>query len=281
MVTGARTALTVDLSGLRVAITAGANGIGKVLADGFAACGASVFVSDIDAAALAGCGHPGVVADAGDVAALERFMDAALAHHGGLDVLVNNAGIAGPTKRVEDVTPEELDATPRIDLAAMFHCARRAVPALRASGGGSIINLSSAAGRFGFPMRSPYAAAKWGVVGLTKTLAIELGPDGIIRDVGSEARIEFGAPTRVAYAPRRASLWIADSSLDRLVALRIRTDTVARAPVRRVAYVSCDPASFARDVKVLVEHGFTLTRITPVDQFRWSPHVEVVGAMER
>ena len=59
-----------------------------------------------------------------------------------------------------------------------------------------------------------------------------VGPDGIIRDVGSEARIEFGAPTRVAYAPRRASLWIADSSLDRLVALRIHADAVARAPVR-------------------------------------------------
>ena len=179
MVTGARSALTVDLSGLRVAITAGANGIGRVMADCFVACGAEVFVSDIDAAALAGCGHPGMVADAGDVSAIERFMDAALAHHGGLDVLVNNAGIAGPTKRIEDVTAEELDATLRVDLAAMFHCARRAVPALRAAGGGSIVNLSSAAGRFGFPLRSPYAAAKWGVVGFTKTLAIELGPDGI------------------------------------------------------------------------------------------------------
>lgn len=62
---------------------------------------------------------------------------------------------------------------------------------------------------------------------------------------------------------------------------RLQAEQIARAPVRRLAYVSCDPASFARDVKVLVEHGFTLTRITPVDQFRWSPHVEVVGAMER
>jgi NAD(P)-dependent dehydrogenase (short-subunit alcohol dehydrogenase family) len=77
------------------------------------------------------------------------------------------------------VTPAELDATLQIDLAAMFHTARRAIPALRASGGGSIINLSSAAGRFGFQLRSPYAAAKWGVIGFTKTLAIELGPDGI------------------------------------------------------------------------------------------------------
>lgn len=179
MITGARLPLTVDLSGLRVAISAGAGGIGRVMADSFAACGAAVFVSDIDEAALAGCGHAGLRADAGVVADMEAFVDAAIAHHGGLDVLVNNAGIAGPTARVEDVKPEELDATLRIDLAAMFHCARRAIPALRAAGGGAIVNLSSAAGRFGFPLRSPYAAAKWGVVGFTKSLAIELGPDGI------------------------------------------------------------------------------------------------------
>jgi NAD(P)-dependent dehydrogenase (short-subunit alcohol dehydrogenase family) len=179
MVTGARTPLTVDLSGYRVAITAGANGIGKVMADSFAACGASVVVSDVDEAALAACGHPTVRADAGDSAQCESFIDAAIARLGGLDVLVNNAGIAGPTARVEDVTPEALDATLRIDLASMFHCARRAIPHLRAAGGGAIINLSSAAGRFGFPLRAPYSAAKWGVIGFTKSLSIELGPHGI------------------------------------------------------------------------------------------------------
>jgi 23S rRNA (uracil1939-C5)-methyltransferase len=62
---------------------------------------------------------------------------------------------------------------------------------------------------------------------------------------------------------------------------RQQAEQIARAPIRKLAYVSCDPASFARDVKILIEHGFTLTRITPVDQFRWSPHVEVVGALER
>ncbi len=62
---------------------------------------------------------------------------------------------------------------------------------------------------------------------------------------------------------------------------RLQAEQIARAPVRKLAYVSCDPASFARDLKVLVEHGFTVTRITPVDQFRWSPHVELVGALER
>ncbi len=176
---GALIPVPLDLSALRVAITAGAGGIGRVMADSFAACGAHVFVSDVDEAALAACGHQGVRADAGRAADLEAFMDAALSALGGLDVLVNNAGIAGPTAPVEDVTPADLDATLQTDLASMFHCARRAVPALRQSGGGSIVNLSSAAGKFGFPLRSPYSAAKWGVVGFTRTLAMELGPDNI------------------------------------------------------------------------------------------------------
>ncbi len=176
---GSTAPLTVRLDGLRVAITAGAAGIGRVMADSFAACGARVFLCDVDAEALAACPHPAVAADVESAEGCDAFMDAALGHLGGLDVLLNNAGIAGPTARVEDVAPEALSRTLKIDLEAMFHCARRAVPALREAGGGSIVNLSSAAGRFGFPLRSPYAAAKWGVVGFTKSLAVELGSDRI------------------------------------------------------------------------------------------------------
>ncbi len=179
MIQGAQASLPLDLTGLRVAITAGAGGIGRVMADSFSQCGAHPFVSDVDDAALIACGHPGMRADAGRVEDLDCFIDAAAQRLGGLDVLVNNAGIAGPTKPVEDVTPSELDAVLQTDLASMFHCARRAIPLLRASGGGSIVNLSSAAGKFGFPLRSPYSAAKWGVIGFTRTLATELGPDGI------------------------------------------------------------------------------------------------------
>lgn len=178
-VTGARTSLPVDMTGRRVAISAGANGIGRVIADCFVERGAAVFVADIDEAALADCGHPGMRADAASVAQMEDFIDTAVARLGGLDILINNAGIAGPTARIEDIAPAELDATLRIDLAAMFHCTRRAVPALREAGGGSIVNMSSSAGRLGFARRTPYAAAKWGVVGLTKSLSIELGPDAI------------------------------------------------------------------------------------------------------
>ena len=102
-----------------------------------------------------------------------------IAQLGGLDVLVNNAGIAGPTARCEDIELADWERTFAVNLAGQFLCAKLAIPHLRKSRNASIINLSSAAGRFGFPLRTPYAASKWGVIGFTKSLSIELGGDGI------------------------------------------------------------------------------------------------------
>ena len=98
---------------------------------------------------------------------------------GGLDVLVNNAGIAGPTAAIEDIDPADWRRCIDIDLTGQFLCARRAVPMLKAAGGGVMVNMSSAAGRFGYAFRTPYSAAKWGVIGLTESLAKELGPHNI------------------------------------------------------------------------------------------------------
>ena len=179
MIKGASDPLPIKLPGLRVVITGAAGGIGRAMADSFACCGARVFISDIDAAAIKASGHAGAVADSGSVAALESFMDQAIEALGGIDVLVNNAGIAGPTKRIEDIAPEEVERTLRTNLDGQFHCARRAIPELRKSLQASIINVSSAAGKYGLALRSPYSASKWGVIGLTKTLALELGPEGI------------------------------------------------------------------------------------------------------
>ena len=103
----------------------------------------------------------------------------ALAALKGLDVLVNNAGIAGPTGKVDEIAPEEWDRCLAVDITGQFNCTRLAVPHLRKSRNASIVNLSSAAGRLGFPLRTPYSAAKWAVVGFTKSLAAELGPEGI------------------------------------------------------------------------------------------------------
>ncbi|MGZ9031075.1 MAG: SDR family oxidoreductase [Burkholderiaceae bacterium] len=176
--------MDLGLAGLRVMISAGAAGIGLELARAFIREGARVHLCDVDAAALAALGNSdpelgtsrGDVADRSDVA---RFFDEALARLGGLDCLINNAGIAGPTGRVEEIDPAAWDRCLAIDLTGQFNCVRLAVPLLRQSRNASIINVSSLAGRLGFPMRTPYAAAKWGVIGLTRSLAMELGPDGI------------------------------------------------------------------------------------------------------
>jgi NAD(P)-dependent dehydrogenase (short-subunit alcohol dehydrogenase family) len=170
--------------GLRVLITAGAGGIGRVMARTFSEHGAKVHICDVDEKALASTRKqlPAVSQTLADVARLEdveHLFAEVKKSLGGLDVLINNAGITGPTARVEDISILEWDRTIAIDLNGMFYCTRRAVPLLKASGGGSIINLSSIAGRLGFPLRTPYSAAKWAVVGFTKSLAIELGPSNI------------------------------------------------------------------------------------------------------
>jgi NAD(P)-dependent dehydrogenase (short-subunit alcohol dehydrogenase family) len=169
---------------LRVLVTAGAAGIGKAFAETFADAGAKVFICDVDQAALDAfrTARPEIgscIADVADPQAVDTLFDAATAFLSGLDVLINNAGVAGPTAPVEAIDIAEWNRTIAVDLNGMFYCTRRAVPLLKAAGGGSIINLSSVAGRLGYPLRTPYAAAKWGVVGFTKSLAIELGPANI------------------------------------------------------------------------------------------------------
>lgn len=173
--------MKLELDGARVIVTAGAQGIGRAIVEAYLAEGARVATCDIDETALATL--PSEVfrkpADMGDEDQIAAFMRDAQAHLGGLDVLVNNAGIAGPTSPVEDIDPADWNACLNICLTSQFHCVRHAVVALRQSKNASVINLSSLAGRVGFAMRTPYAAAKWGVIGLTKSLAIELGCDGI------------------------------------------------------------------------------------------------------
>jgi NAD(P)-dependent dehydrogenase (short-subunit alcohol dehydrogenase family) len=116
------------------------------------------------------------ITDTAAVAGMFEDLDGAL---GGLDVLVNNAGIAGPTAPVDELAREDWDAVLAVNLSATFDVTRRAIPRLKASPAGSIIVMSSLAGRFGYPNRVAYATTKWGLVGFTKTLALELGPFGI------------------------------------------------------------------------------------------------------
>lgn len=168
----------------RVLVTAGASGIGREIARAFAANGGSVFVCDIDAKALTAIAAeiPGVKTGFCDVskrADVERMVTDCVHALGGLDVLVNNAGIAGPTAPVEELDPDEWEKVMQVDLTGTFNVTRLSIPHLKKSSAGVIINMSSVAGRFGYANRSPYSTAKWGLIGFTKTLSIELGSFGI------------------------------------------------------------------------------------------------------
>ena len=168
----------------RVLVTAGASGIGRAIADLFLDQGAQVHICDVSDTFLADfrSTHPKAGCTKADVSSdseVKHLFDEIEKSLGGLDILVNNAGIAGPTGGVDEISSEEWRRTLDICLTGQYLCAHHAVPMLKQAGGGAIINLSSAAGRFGYAFRSPYAAAKWGVIGFTQSLAKELGPENI------------------------------------------------------------------------------------------------------
>jgi NAD(P)-dependent dehydrogenase (short-subunit alcohol dehydrogenase family) len=169
--------------GLRVLVTAGGSGLGRAIAEAFRDAGARVAICDLDQPALdcfaANRDGLAVRADVSDPEAVDRLFDRIDNAFRGLDVLVNNAGIAGPTGPIDTLEIEDIRRTLDVDVMGQFLTIRRAAPLLRASGSGAIINISSVAGRLGYAMRTPYAVSKWGIVGLTASLAKEMGPDGI------------------------------------------------------------------------------------------------------
>lgn len=173
-----------DIQGLRVLVTAGANGIGREIARAFIGEGASVHVCDVDKRELTELARtdPKITSSLADVAdrvQVTRLFDEALMRLGGLDTLVNNAGISGPTGPVEEIAPEDWDRCLAINITGQFNCARLAVPHLRQSNNPSMVNISSVAGRLGYALRTPYSSSKWAVIGFTKSLSVELGKAGI------------------------------------------------------------------------------------------------------
>lgn len=173
-----------SLLGQRVLITAGAGGIGLQTARGFLEAGSKVMVCDVDESALKIVHEqfPNIravradVCSEADVISLFSEIDR---EFGGLDILINNAGVAGPTAPIEEVQLHDLLKTLHVNVVGQFLCAKHAVPRLRKGRSPAIVNLSSAAGNLGMPRRSVYSSSKWAVIGLTKSLAIELGGDGI------------------------------------------------------------------------------------------------------
>jgi NAD(P)-dependent dehydrogenase (short-subunit alcohol dehydrogenase family) len=170
--------------GLRVLVTAGASGIGASIAAAFAETGADIHICDIDAVALAefqqrfpSC--QATHADVADSAQVASLFEVQRTRFKGLDVLINCAGIAGPTAGVDQITEGEWKRTIDVNLNGQYRCLHHAVPLLRASHNANIVCISSIAGRLGIPWRTPYVATKWAIVGMAKALAVELGPDNI------------------------------------------------------------------------------------------------------
>jgi len=199
-----------SLAGKRVLVTAGANGIGLAITRGFIQSGAKVLICDVDEASLKRVQQdlPGVmttVADVADEQSVEQLFAQVDAQLGGLDVMINNAGIAGPTGTVEQLSLADWNRTLAVNITGQFLCARLAVPRLRKGTKASMINLSSAAGHLGFPGRSAYAASKWAVVGFTKSLALELGPEGIRVNAILPGAVD-GPRIRAVIAAKAASL---------------------------------------------------------------------------
>lgn len=168
-----------------VIVTGAGSGIGRAIAEIFAREGARVVVCDIDPGSVREMdreadGIRAFRADVGQESDVDQLFDAALEHFDGrLDVLVNNAGVGGPTGGIESMAFGDWESTFEVNVHSAFLCIRRAVPVMKQAGHGNILNVSSTAGFMGYPLRTPYAAAKWAINGLTKSLAMELGPHGI------------------------------------------------------------------------------------------------------
>jgi NAD(P)-dependent dehydrogenase (short-subunit alcohol dehydrogenase family) len=240
----------------RVLITAGAAGIGREFARAFAAIGAKVFVCDIDDKSLAALAKeiPGLIAKRCDMskrAEIEAMVPDAVAALGGLDVLINNAGISGMTLPVDQYPPDDWDRVVAVNLTAMFDVTRLAIPHLKQSSAGCIINMTSIAGRFGFANRSPYAATKWGVIGLTKTLAIELGAFGIRANAIAPGAVEGERIVRVFQGRAQTSGRSMEEVKAAAMAEQSIKDMVDPADIAQLAVFLASPAAKSISGQVL------------------------------
>ncbi len=239
--------MNIGMKDQRVLVTAGAQGIGLAITEAFVAAGARVHICDVSEVFLAQAKNllPGVSqshTDVADAAQVDVMFDALKARWGGLDVLVNNAGIAGPTAKVEETDLADWEQTIAVNLTGPFLCTRRAVPLLKAAGGGSIVNLSSAAGRLGFPLRTPYSASKFGVIGLTETWAMELGPSKI-RVNAILPGIVAGERQERVIAAKAAAKGIAHEAMRQqlLAKVSLRSMVTAQDIANQILFV-CSPA---------------------------------------
>jgi NAD(P)-dependent dehydrogenase (short-subunit alcohol dehydrogenase family) len=197
------------ISGKRVLVTAGAAGIGRATAELFAEQGAEVLVCDIDQNALDDISKSALPisvehADVANEADVDRLFEVVKQRLGGIDVLVNNAGISGPMCFLEDMSLKDWRRCVEVNLDGSFLCLRHALPMMKAQKSGCVVNISSSAGVLGYPKRTPYASAKWAIVGLTKSLAMEVGSFGVRVNAIAPGSVEGERMERVIEAEARA-----------------------------------------------------------------------------
>jgi NAD(P)-dependent dehydrogenase (short-subunit alcohol dehydrogenase family) len=236
-------------AGLRVLVTAGAGGIGAAIARAFHEAGSRVHVCDVDRAALdrLNTEMPGItasMADASVAADVDLVFDDVQGSLGGLDVLVNNAGIAGPTAPIEHIAATDWERAVAVNLNSQYYFARRAVPLLKQSRASpSLIAMGSVAGRLGYPLRTPYASTKWAIVGLTKSLAIELGPHGVRVNAILPGVVE-GERMNAVIATRAASAGVSTEAMREEYLGRISLRRMVSADdVAALALFLCSPAA--------------------------------------
>ncbi len=215
---------------MRVLITAGAAGLGRTMTETFVESGAEVAVCDVDEGALVNLQDrfPGVITRRADVAMegeVEAFFDMAIDRWGGTpDVVCANAGTAGPSGAIEDVDYGQWRSCIAVNLHGAFLTARRAAREMKARGGGLIVFTASTAGMMGYPFRTPYASAKWAVIGLTKSLAMELGPHGIRVNALAPGALEGDRMERVLQSEAKARNTTTEAVRERYVeAVSLRT----------------------------------------------------------
>jgi len=252
-----------------VLVTGGASGIGHAMAVAFRAAGARVHVADLPGTADGvpeGCGFTAV--DVSDPDGVDALFDVVLAPTGpgglgGLDVLCANVGIAGPTGPIEDLDVGGWDATMAVNVRSAFLCCRRAVPSMREAGGGSILLTSSTAGITGFPMRTPYAASKYAIVGLGDTLAMECGEFGIRTNVLCPGSVDGERMRRVIEAEAAATgASAADlrSAYEKQVSMR--TFVEGRDIAAMAVFLASPAARFVNGQVISVDGGLETLRTT-------------------
>ena len=258
--------MDLGIEGLRVVVTAGAQGIGRKISEAFIREGARVFVSDISDEGLRSFVElqrniGSQVCDVAVEADVCRMMSAAAEFLDGIDCLVTNAGSAGPTGPASGVRLDDWSRCVDVNLTGTFLCTREAIPHLRRSMNPSITSISSAAGKMGYPNKAPYAAAKWGVIGLMKTLSLELGSDGIRCNTilpgpveGASIRMMIAEKARLAGISPEAQTekYLANASIKSFPEPEEIADMVVFLSSRRAARISGQSIGIDGDLQALV-----------------------------